>query len=154
MSRPYKQLVEILAEPAGDRTTWMRTVVDRLWDALHPTGVSWVGFYVHEGRDDLILGPHRDKPACSPILLHGACGQAFMSRKPLVIRDVAELGENYIACDANDRSEVVVPLFDEAGVCWGVLDLDSYDVGSFDDGDIEGLESVLQAAGLTAAPKA
>jgi len=154
MSRPYKQLMGAVAEAAGDRAGRMQAVVDMLWDSLHPTGVSWVGFYVHEGRDDLILGPHRDKPACSPILLHGACGQVFTSRKPLVIRDVAELGENYIACDAKDRSEVVVPLYDDSGVCWGVLDLDSYDVGSFDDGDVAGLEGVLRAAGLTVAPTA
>jgi len=154
MNRPYARLVEAVTDTAGDRAGRMRAVVDALWDGLHPTGVSWVGFYVHEGRDDLILGPHRDKTACSPILLHGACGQAFTSRTPLVIRDVAELGENYIACDANDRSEVVVPLLDESGACWGVLDLDSHDVGSFDGDDVEGLESVLRAAGLTAVPKA
>ena len=128
----------------------MKVVVDALWEALHPTGVSWVGFYVHEGRDDLILGPYRDKPACSPILLHGACGRSFTSKKPLLVRDVVELGENYIACDTRDRSEVVVPLFDASGTCWAVLDLDSHEVGSFDERDVEGLQSVLRAAGLTA----
>lgn len=149
MNRPYAQLAETLTAVAGDRSARMRTLIDALWEALHPGGVSWVGFYLHEGRDDLILGPHRDKPACSPILLHGACGQAFTSRRPLIIRNVAELGENYIACDPRDRSEVVVPLFDESGKCWGILDLDSHDAASFDETDVEGLQQVLQAAGLT-----
>ncbi len=150
MNRSYARLAASLSNVSGDRSARMKTVVDALWEALHSTGVSWVGFYVHEGRDDLVLGPHRDKSACSPILLHGACGQSFLSQEPLVVRDVAELGENYIACDARDQSEVVVPLFDESGGCWGVLDLDSYDVGSFDQGDVEGLRSVLRASGLTA----
>jgi putative methionine-R-sulfoxide reductase with GAF domain len=151
MNRPYKELAASLTALTGDRPARMQAVVDVLWDGLHPTGVSWVGFYVYEYGEELILGPRRDKPACSPIGLHGACGQAFTSRKPLVVRDVAELGEDYIACDPRDRSEVVLPLFDESGACWGVLDLDSHQVGAFDDADVEGLQEVLCRAGLTQA---
>lgn len=149
MARPYGKLETLLAHLDGDRGARMQSAVDALWDVLQPTGVSWVGFYLHEGGDELILGPHRDKLACSPILLHGACGQAFRQRKPLVVRDVAELGENYIACDPRDRSEVVLPLFDGSGTCWGVLDVDSHEAGAFDNSDVEGLERVLKAAGLT-----
>ena len=149
MNRPYDRLAASLADLAGDRAARMQAVTDALWEALHATGVSWLGFYVYEGGEELILGPRRDKPACSPIGLHGACGQVFTGRRPLVVRDVAELGENYIACDPRDRSEVVLPLFDDEGGCWGVLDLDSYDVGSFGDADIAGLQEVLRAAGLT-----
>jgi putative methionine-R-sulfoxide reductase with GAF domain len=147
--RSYDKIAENLSTISGDRAARMQAVVDALWDALHDKGVSWVGFYLPENGEELILGPRRDKPACSPIGLQGACGQAFLSRNPLVVRDVAELGENYIACDPRDRSEVVLPLFDESGTCWGVLDLDSYEIGSFDDTDIEGLQRVLLAAGLT-----
>jgi len=149
MKRNYEKIAGRLAGVAGERQERMRVVVDALWDALHGTGVSWVGFYCHEGGDELVLGPRRDSPACSPIGLHGACGQAFRQRRPVVVRDVAELGENYIACDPRDRSEVVLPLTDPAGVCWGVLDLDSHEVGAFDDTDVAGLTRVLRAAGLT-----
>ena len=127
----------------------MQRVVDALWDGLHPTGVSWVGFYLFEGGDEFILGPSRDKPACSPIGMHGACGQAFRSREPLVVLDVGKLGADYIACDPRDQSEVILPLFDESGACWGVLDLDSHDAESFDQSDVEGLRRVLQASGLS-----
>ncbi|MCG3128802.1 MAG: Free methionine-R-sulfoxide reductase [Phycisphaerae bacterium] len=127
----------------------MQLVVDLLWDALRDTGVSWLGFYVHEGGDELVLGPLRDKPACSPIGLHGACGQTLLSRRPLVVRDVRELGGGYIACDPRDRSEVVIPLFESDGRCWGVLDLDSHDVESFSDADVVGLERIVRAAGLS-----
>lgn len=149
MTRPYDKIVDSSKAFAGDRPARMQEVVDSLWDALHTSGVSWVGFYLFEGGDELILGPSRDKPACSPIGLHGACGQAFKSREPLVVRDVREFGADYIACDPRDRSEVVVPVFDDSGACWGVLDLDSYDTGSFDQSDVEGLRRVLQAAGLS-----
>ena len=151
MTRPYNKLTTFAAGLTGDRTARMRAVVDAMWDALQATAVSWVGFDLYDGSQELSLGPRRDKAACSPIGLHGACGQAFTLRKPLVVRDVAELGENYVACDPRDRSEVVVPLFDESGSCWGVLDLDSHEVGAFDDTDVEGLQSVLRAAGLTQA---
>lgn len=128
----------------------MRLLIDALWDSLKDTGVSWIGIYVHEGGEELVLGPCRNKPACSPIGMHGACGQVFTSQQPLVVCDVAELGENYIACDPRDRSEVVIPLLDSDGSCWGVLDADSYEVGAFDDSDVAGLTRVLEAAGLTA----
>jgi len=149
MSRPYAELAESLASVTGDRTARMQAVVDALWDALYATGVTWVGFYLHEGGDELILGQRRDKPACSPIGLHGACGQAFTRRMPLIVRDVADLGEGYIACDPRDRSEVVLPLFSETGTCWGVLDVDSHEIGAFDETDIDGLHNVLVAASLT-----
>ena len=148
VSRAYAELCRRV-RPTGDRAERMQVVVDVLWEALKDTGVSWVGFYLHQGRGELVLGPRRDKPACSPIGLHGACGQVFTSRRPMIVRDVAELGENYVACDSCDRSEVVIPLLDDDGRCWGVLDLDSHEMGAFDETDVEGLTAVLRAAGLT-----
>jgi putative methionine-R-sulfoxide reductase with GAF domain len=132
----------------GERADRMQRVVDALWAGLRDTGVSWVGFYLYEGDEELVLGPRRDKPACSPIGLHGACGQAFKSCRALVVRDVKDLGENYIACDPRDRSEVVIPLLDADGQCWGVLDLDSHEPGAFSEDDVTGLTLVLRAAGL------
>jgi len=67
------------------------------------------------------------------------------------VRDTADLGDHYVACDPRDRSEIVVPLFemrDGRRTCWGVLDLDSWDVGAFDERDAEGLSVVLTASGL------
>jgi putative methionine-R-sulfoxide reductase with GAF domain len=129
----------------------MRGAVDILWDALHPTGVSWLGFYLSEEPSELVLGPRRDKPACSPIGLHGVCGRAFLERCPQVVADVLTLGESYVACDPRDRAEVVVPLFDDRGACWGVFDVDSHEVGAFSDEDAAGLMQVMLAAGLTTA---
>ncbi len=141
------------ALPVGEpgRPARMKAFVDFLWVALSPTGVSWLGFYTaREGDAEMLLAERRDKPACSPIGMHGACGRCFLARAPLVVRDVKDLGENYVACDPRDRSEVVVPCFEAGGACWGVLDLDSWDVGSFDEGDVEGLRRCLVAAGLSA----
>lgn len=150
-ARPYDALLrELRTDAAADMGRRMQAVVDLLWTQLAPTGVSWIGFYTKtDGRDEMLLGPRRDKPACSPIGLHGACGRCWTSRKSLVVTDVARLGAGYIACDPRDKSEVVVPVFDRDGACWGVLDADSYDVGAFDAEDAAGLSRIMHAAGIS-----
>lgn len=115
--------------------------------------VSWVGFYLDQPDEPderrLVLGPCRDSPACSPIGLHGVCGQALLTRQTQIVRDVADLGENYIACDPRDRSEIVIPLIDAAGTCYGVLDIDSWDVAAFDERDAERFRGLLTIAELS-----
>ncbi len=152
MTRDYGIVATTVARnlsPGARRARRMQTVVDRLWQHMQDTGVSWVGFYLYvPEREEMVLGPRRDKPACSPIGLHGACGRAFRDDAALIVRDVMELGENYIACDPKDRSEVVLPIHEAGGASIGVLDLDSFDVGSFDESDVAGLKCVLAAAGL------
>ncbi len=41
-----------------------------------------------------------------------------------------------------------MPLIDETGAAWAVLDLDSHEIAAFDDSDERGLRRVLEAAGL------
>lgn len=149
--REYDSIVAALAA-SGSRSEGMQAVVDALWEAFSIRGYSWVGFYLEspEAADEerLVLGPRRDKPACSPIGLHGACGMAFVTKLTLIVHDVKDLGEHYIACDPRDQSEIVIPLIDTDGHCWGVLDIDSHEVGAFDGRDEEGLRAVLRVAGL------
>lgn len=142
------------ARPEGRldaRLDRMQGFVDCAWDALAPTGVSWIGFYLDvPGAPDaerMVLGPRRDGPACSPIGLHGACGRCLVTGVPLVVRDVSELGANYIACDPRDRSELVVPCRDGETV-WGVLDVDSHEIGCFSERDAEAAAAALAAWGL------
>ncbi len=150
MPRPYPALLARLrsVDHGADRAARMQGAVDAFWDVLAPTGVSWIGFYL-KTRDEMMLGPRRDKPACSPIGLHGACGRCWRERRALIVRDVATLGADYIACDPRDRSEVVVPLL-EGDSCWGVLDADSYEVGAFDESDVRGLAEAVEVVGLSA----
>lgn len=135
---------------SGTREDRMRAVVDALWESFSPVGYSWVGFYTRPGEgEEMILGPRRDKPACSPIGLHGMCGLACVERRSVVVGDVRRLGAHYVACDPRDMAEVVVPLLGVDGACWGVLDADSFEVGAFSERDALGLAGVLERAGLT-----
>ncbi|MBX9737928.1 MAG: GAF domain-containing protein [Phycisphaerales bacterium] len=150
-SRNYTPVLQRL-RARGTRDEVMRAVVNTLWDQFHAEGVSWVGFYTVDptNPEHLVLGPRRDKPACSPIELHGACGRCFTSRRPLVVTDVAKLGAGYIACDPRDRSEVVVPVFNPGGSVWGVLDVDSHDTNAFDVADAMALMRMLRHVALSA----
>ena len=149
--RDYTGLLSACRSLSGDRAMRMSGFVDAAWDVLAGADVSWLGFYLPDPEDDerMLLGPRRDKPACSPIELHGACGQSFTQRVTLVVPDVATLGEGYIACDPRDIAEVVIPVFDWHGRCWGVLDLDSVTRGAFTTRDADALHECLAVAGLT-----
>lgn len=94
----------------------------------------------------MVLVARRDKPACSPIGMHGACGRGLLSKRPLVVRDVTALGAGYIACDPRDKSEVVIPLIDASGRAWAVLDVDSHEPGAFGVADALGFNASLRAA--------
>ena len=82
--RDYTKALERMLV-SEDRDLRMQAIVDALWDAFKHQGYSWVGFYLDRpdapADERLVLGPRRDKPACSPIGLHGACGKALLTRE-------------------------------------------------------------------------
>jgi putative methionine-R-sulfoxide reductase with GAF domain len=123
---------------------------------LAPTGVSWLGFYrVTDTGDAMTLVACRDRPACSPIGLHGVCGQSLRTGRTRIVADVLELGDAYVACDPRDRSEIVIPLLGggeseaSAHPATLVLDLDSIAVGRFSDDDEGLLRKAMIRTGLT-----
>ncbi len=162
--RPWKEIQELLegriqnhiadaTDPAQAQLSYMNLFIASLWPRLKEHGVSWIGFYKADlplpNTTCMLLAAREPKPACSPIGLHGACGNSFKSGKPMVVRDVAELGGDYIACDPRDKSELVIPCFDCTGNAWGVIDLDSFDVGSFDAFDALNVANLLKVARLS-----
>lgn len=111
-------------------------------------GLNWAGFYLM--RDgELVLGPFQGLPACVRIAVgSGVCGTAVAEGATQVVPDVHAF-PGHIACDARSRSEIVVPVRDGSGEVVAVLDLDSAELGNFDDSDREGLEAVV----ATVAPR-
>jgi len=100
--------------------------------------INWCGFYLLRG-EELVLGPFQGKPACVRIAMgKGVCGTAAARRETLLVPDVNAF-PGHIACDADSRSEIVVPIV-AAGQLRGVLDIDSPEPARFDAADREGLE--------------
>lgn len=104
--------------------------------------VNWAGFYFFDGKE-LVVGPFQGKPACVRIALgRGVCGTAAQTRETQLVADVHAF-DGHIACDADSRSEVVVPLVLN-GQLLGVLDIDSPRPDRFDTEDQAGLERLAQ----------
>jgi GAF domain-containing protein len=102
----------------------------------------WTGFYRVVGGE-LVIGPYQGTPACLRIALgRGVCGTAWESGVSQVVADVSAVA-NHIACDARSASEIVVPVRGATGGVTALLDVDSCDVGAFDEIDRAGLESLL-----------
>ncbi|MDX6769346.1 MAG: GAF domain-containing protein [Elusimicrobiota bacterium] len=132
------------AAPVG-REARMSALVDALWDEFGRDPYSWVGFYLLEpGGRSMVLGPRRDKPACSPLEMHGVCGRCAREGRTIVVDDVHALGADHIVCDPRNLSEICVPARDARGAVWAVLDADSESLAAFDDDDRRGLEKLLE----------
>lgn len=93
-----------------------------LWHAFHAlpapsSSVNWAGFYVLDATAPrrLILGPFQGKVACQTIAFgRGVCGKAAAEGETVLVRDVEEF-PGHIACDADSRSEIVVPVLNNKG---------------------------------------
>jgi GAF domain-containing protein len=102
--------------------------------------LNWAGFYrLIEG--ELVLGPFQGKPACIRIPLgQGVCGTAAAESASQLVPDVQAF-PGHIACDADSRSELVVPVLRHGKVI-AVLDLDSPLPARFDAADRAGIEAL------------
>lgn len=104
-------------------------------------GFFWVGFYLVKA-DELVLGPFQGPVACTRIRRgRGVCGTAWAEVRTLVVPDV-DAFPGHIACSSRSRSEIVVPLVRAEGGVWGVLDIDSDELNSFDEADVRYLEEL------------
>ena len=101
----------------------------------------WVGFYLVKA-DELVLGPFQGPVACTRIAKgKGVCGTAWQQAKTLVVPNV-DTFPGHIACNAQSKSEIVVPVTLQGEVI-AVLDVDSEYLDHFDKVDKEYLEQVV-----------
>ena len=137
----YRDLLAALdALTAGepDAVANMANAAALVWQYL--PDLNWAGFYrMVEG--ELVLGPFQGKAACIRIAVgRGVCGTAAATRATQLVADVHAF-PGHIACDADSRSELVVPLVAGDAVI-GVLDLDSPTPARFDAEDAAGCEAL------------
>ena len=103
--------------------------------------INWLGFYLIE-NNELILGPFQGHPACVHISIgKGICGTAVANNQTQLVDDVNTF-PGHIACDANSKSEIVVPIHVDNEII-GVLDIDAPITQRFSKGDQQGLEEIV-----------
>lgn len=137
--------VGAIVEGERDPVANMANIAALIWQFV--PDLNWAGFYRLIG-DELVLGPFIGKPACIRIPLGvGVCGTAASLGKTQVVPDVHAF-PGHIACDADSRSELVVPVSRDGKVI-AVIDLDSPTSGRFDAEDASGMSLVAQVATLS-----
>lgn len=127
-----------LVEGESDAIANMANVSALLWQYL--PDLNWAGFYrMIDG--ELVLGPFQGKAACIRIPIgKGVCGAAAATRETQLVDDVHAF-PSHIACDADSRSELVVPVLRDGEVI-AVIDLDSPIPSRFDAEDAVGIETL------------
>lgn len=130
-----------LVDGEPDAIANMANVTALIWQYV--PGLNWAGFYrVIDG--ELVLGPFQGKTACIRIAIgSGVCGTAAATGNVQRIADVHAF-PGHIACDADSRSELVVPVIKEGKVL-AVLDLDSPLPDRFTPADEAGMMALIDA---------
>jgi L-methionine (R)-S-oxide reductase len=105
-------------------------------------GWLWVGFYLVDSPDELVLGPFQGPVACTRIRIgRGVCGTAWQKGETIIVPDVEKF-PGHIACSSASKSEIVVPV-NKNGKIVAVLDVDSEVLNNFDETDQEYLEKLI-----------
>ncbi|CCI82166.1 GAF domain-containing protein [Lactobacillus hominis] len=143
-AKNYELLIKQAHALTADEDDWIANIANvsaLLYHSLE--NVNFAGVYRFE-NNELILGPFQGMPACVHIQMgKGVCGTAAASQKTQVVENVHNF-DGHIACDSNSNSEIVVPIFTEDGNLWGVLDIDSTKIGTFDETDQVYLEKLVK----------
>lgn len=140
--RSLAQAGEALVQGEPDPVANMANLAALIWQFVPE--LNWAGFY-RVIEDELVLGPFIGKPACIRIPMgQGVCGTAAAQAATQVVADVHAF-PGHIACDAESRSELVVPVMRGDRVI-AVIDLDSPTPGRFDQADADGLAFLAQVA--------
>src|SRR6266849_10225033 len=126
-----------LSSEARSADQLMEDITRLLFDKM--LKYNWVGFYMLEPGANppmLVLGHYQGSmtPHSRIALNQGICGAAASSGKTIVVHDVKS-DPRYLACSADTKSEIVVPIFAK-GTVVGELDIDSHFRAAFQQEDI------------------
>jgi len=142
-SRAYAELdehVRAVLDGVDDPITAMATVSCLVH---HAFGHLWTGFYRVVAPRLLRVGPYQGTLGCLEIPFgKGVCGTAAAEERVVMVADVSAF-PGHISCDGRSRSEIVLPVKDPKGALAGVFDVDSDQVGTFDESDETGLTRIL-----------
>lgn len=136
------QTLDSLCHGETDAVALMATIACEL-HAAHPLS-DWTGFYRVVAPGLLKIGPYQGGHGCLVIpFSRGVCGAAARSGQVQLVPDV-DAFPGHIACASSTRSEIVLPVWNGAGVMLGVLDLDSDTPAAFTETDATRLTAMLK----------
>ena len=102
----------------------------------------WIGCDFVKGNE-LVLGTFQGHVECTRIAFgKGVCGTCWKEKKIIVVEDVNAF-PGHIACNAESKSEIVLPAFNKTGEVALILDVDSNKSAFFDDTDKYYLRQVV-----------
>jgi GAF domain-containing protein len=139
-SRVYKQLEELLTATKNLEAR-MATVVAVLHHKMDY--FFWTGFYCLD-NGILTVRTYQGPVACQVLIGDtGVCWAAINNKETIIVPDVRQF-PGHIACDSRSNSELAVPIRNKAGEIFGVLDVDSKELDSFDEVDAGWLEKIIE----------
>ena len=103
---------------------------------------DWTGIYELFPDNVLRLGPFVGSPTDHVFIGvgTGVCGTAVAEKRNMNIPDVRKIS-NYLACSTETRSELVI-LIRSGDRIHAQIDIDSHQVGAFDDAAVNGVQRV------------
>ena len=133
--------IKALTEKETNLITNMANTVAMLKESL---GFFWVGFYLVDSPQELVLGPFQGPVACTRITKgKGVCGTCWKTEKTIIVPDV-NLFPGHIACSYLSKSEIVLPVYINKTIK-GILDIDSNQFNDFTSTDEHYLSKILTA---------
>ena len=105
---------------------------------------DWTGFYRVTAPELLKIGPYQGGHGCLVIPFDkGVCGAAARTGQIQLVDDV-DAFPGHIACASSTRSELVIPVCNQAGTLLGVFDIDSDQPAAFSQTDANALSGILK----------
>jgi len=134
--------IESLIEGETDLVAVMSTISCELYHAFEY--FNWVGFYRRINQSTLKVGPYQGTHGCLTIDIEkGVCGKCAKEGVFQIENDVGAI-PHHIACSADTKSEMVLPIKDNRNNVRAVLDIDSKKINSFDEVDKKYLEELCK----------
>ena len=131
--------IQSVVEDEPDQIARMANIAAMLHETFR---FWWTGFYRVFDKE-LVLGPFQGPLACTRIRRgRGVCGTAWQENQTQIVPDVEQF-PGHIACSSASRSEIVVPVHNGKGDVVAVLDIDSAELGTFDETDKLWLERIV-----------
>ena len=140
----FKNCIAIVNKYSSNKTVALKMICDLLKEKIDC--YDWVGFYfLNEDKKKLILRCFAGKPTehTEIPIGKGICGQVAKTAKTIIVDDVSK-EKNYISCDIEVKSEIVVPIFVNCKNI-GQIDIDSNKLNAFNENDESFLKQINES---------